>query len=108
MLTGLWLRSSRTLQQKAKGILAAGVSGLLLGDIWNFWFPINKKLWTSSYVLYAAGWTLLVLALCLWLVEIRKLNRRLTFWQVWGTNAITAYVFAELLQSTRVQNRFLS
>jgi predicted acyltransferase len=100
ILTGIWLRSSRSLEQKVKAILAAGLAALLLGGLWNFSFPVNKRLWTSSYVLYAAGWTLLILALCFWLVEIRKLKRGLSYWLVWGTNAITAYVFAELLQST--------
>jgi predicted acyltransferase len=102
VLTGLWLRSSRNQQQKLKGILAAGFAGLMLGGTWNFWFPVNKKLWTSSYVLYAAGWSLLILALCFWLVEIRKFNKGQSFWLAFGTNAITAYIFAELLQSTLI------
>lgn len=100
MLTGLWLRSSRSLRQKTAGILTAGVAALLCGSLWNVWFPINKKLWTSSYVLFAAGWSLLLLALCYWLIEVRKLHRGLLPWLVFGKNAITAYVFAELLQST--------
>ena len=100
MLTGSWLRSARSLQQKAVGILTAGVMGLLLGGAWNYWFPINKKLWTSSYVLFAAGWTLVLLAFCFWAIEIKKYQRGLWFWLVFGTNAITAYVFSELLQST--------
>lgn len=100
ILAGLWLRSSRTLQTKAAGLAAAGLLGLASAGIWNFWFPINKKLWTSSYVLYAAGWSLLILALCVWLVEIRQWKKGLSFWLAFGTNAITGYVFAELLQST--------
>ena len=104
MLTGLWLRTSKTIAEKAKGIAIAGVSGLLLGGLWNFTFPINKKLWTSSYVLFAAGWSLLLLALAIWLVDIRSAHksdaeRRKTFmpFLVFGTNAIAAYVFSELL-----------
>ena len=100
ILAGLWLRSSRMLQTKAAGLAAAGMLGLASGGLWNFWFPINKKLWTSSYVLYAAGWSLLILALCIWLVEIRQWKKGLSFWLTFGTNAISAYVFAELLQST--------
>jgi predicted acyltransferase len=100
MLAGLWLRSSRALQTKAAGLVAAGLLGLASAGLWNFWFPINKKLWTSSYVLYAAGWSLLILALCVWLVEIRQWKKGLSFWLAFGTNAISAYVFAELLQST--------
>ncbi len=78
--------------------MALRISGLVLGEIWNVWFPINKKLWTSSYVLFAAGCTLLLLALCFYAVEIKKWTRGWTFpWLVFGSNAITAYVFSELL-----------
>jgi predicted acyltransferase len=105
MLTGLWLRTSRTLAEKARGIAIAGISGLVFGGIWNIWFPINKKLWTSSYVLFAAGFSLLLLALSIWIVDIRshreadpaRRYRRFTPLLVFGVNAIAAYVLSELL-----------
>jgi predicted acyltransferase len=101
VLTGTWLRRSASLSTKALGLLGASISGLVLGEIWNVWFPINKKLWTSSYVLFAAGCTLLLLALCFYAVEIKKWTRGWTFpWLVFGSNAITAYVFSELLAAT--------
>ena len=107
MLTGLWLRTKRTLGQKARGIALAGLSGVILGALWNEWFPINKKLWTSSYVLFAAGLSLLLLALSIWIVDVRgtegKSGQR-SWWStsllVFGTNAIAAYVFSELLAAT--------
>jgi len=98
VLTGIWLRTQRTLGQKAAGMFAAGIAGLVLGGIWNIWFPINKKLWTSSYVLFAAGISILGLALCYWAVEIKGWKRGWTyFWLVFGMNTIAAYVFSELL-----------
>jgi len=98
VLTGIWLRRPKSLGTKAMGLLVASLSGLLLGSVWNVWFPINKKLWTSSYVLFAAGCTLLLLAICFYAVEIRKWTRGWTFpWLVFGSNAITAYVISELL-----------
>lgn len=100
LICAWWLRSRRSLQQKLLGLIVAGTAALALGGIWNFWFPVNKKLWTSSYVLYAGGWTLLALAFCFWMVEIRQQKRGLKPWLVFGTNAISAYVFAELFQST--------
>ena len=107
LLTGEWLRTARTLTQKARGIATAGLTSVLLGALWNPWFPVNKKLWTSSFVLYAAGWSLLLLALSIWLTDIRNAKattpqQKKTFTPllVFGTNAIAAYVFSELLQST--------
>ncbi len=107
LLTGLWLRTSRTLAEKARSIAIAGVTGVVLGGIWNVWFPINKKLWTSSYVLFAAGLSLLLLALSIWIVDIRtqrkadsdpaKRYRPFMPLLVFGVNAIAAYVLSELL-----------
>jgi len=107
LLTGIWLRTLRPLGQRATGIAVAGISGVLLGSLWNLSFPINKKLWTSSYVLFAGGLSLLLLALCLLIVDLREKSptssRRSHFLSpvlVFGTNAIAAYIFSELLQST--------
>ena len=74
LLTGIWLRTQRTLVQKIGGIAIAGLTGVLLGGLWNLSFPINKKLWTSSYVLFAGGLSLLLLALCLLIVDLPKKN----------------------------------
>lgn len=100
MLAGIWLRSKETIHEKFAGLLGSGLVLILLGELWNPWFPINKKLWTSSYVLFAAGVSLVGLALCYWAVEIRGWKKGWTyFWLVFGTNAITAYVVSELLAS---------
>jgi len=110
MLTGIWLRTGRSLAEKVRGIAIAGGTGLLLGGLWNLWFPLNKKLWTSSFVLFAGGLSLLLLALSIWTVDIQnaaagnqdrsRRTRLFTPLLVFGTNAITAYVFSELLSST--------
>ena len=101
MLTAMWLRSKRSPALKAWGMLAAGILGILLGVLWGHWFPINKNLWTSSYVLFAAGWALIGLSICYWAIDIRNWRKGWTYvWLVFGMNAITAYVFSELLGST--------
>ena len=109
LLTGIWLRTSRTLGEKARGIAIAGLSSAVLGVLWNFSFPINKKLWTSSYVLWAGGLSLLLTALFIWLVDICGNGREkptankpaawLTPLLVFGTNSIAAYILSELLAS---------
>ena len=97
LLTGLFLRSPRSDSQKALTLTVAGLICVLLGFAWNPWFPINKKLWTSSFVLYAGGWSLLILA-CFWfLVQVRNHKRGTWPLLVFGMNAITAYVISEVM-----------
>ena len=83
----------------------AGAISLATGLLWNLTFPINKKLWTSSYVLFAAGLSLLLLALFHEIADTRRLTgharlgRALAFpWLVFGTNAIAAYAVSGLLE----------
>src|ERR1700677_343669 len=86
--------------KKAGGMLAASIAGLALGSFWGIWFPINKRMWTSSYVLFAAGWTLLALAICYFVIDIRKQGGRWTYpWKAFGSNALFSYAFSELLSS---------
>jgi predicted acyltransferase len=98
VLTGQWLRSRRDMTQKAAGMFVAGLIGVGLGEFFNLWFPINKKLWTSSYVLLTAGLALMSLALLYWLVDGKRWRGPWTRpFVILGTNAIAAYVLAELL-----------
>ena len=95
ILTGEWLRSKRSPQIKALGMLLFGVVGLILGRTWGVWFPIDKKLWTSSFVLFTAGFGLVCLALCYWATDIRRWRG---FWTkpflIFGRNSIAAYMVA--------------
>jgi len=98
VLTGLWLRTGRTSRVKAVGMLAMGAAGLVIGAVWSRWFPINKNLWTSSFVVYTAGFALVVLALLYWIIEIRSWRGAWTIpFLVLGINAIVAFCFDELL-----------
>jgi len=98
LLTGLWLRSERSVKAKANGLLAGCLGLLALGYFWSMWFPLNKKMWTSSYVLVAAGYSLALMAVVYWAVELRGWRKGWTYpWLVFGSNAIAAYMFSELL-----------
>ncbi len=98
VLTGLWLRSRKTVPAKTLGLAAACVSSLALGYFWSIWFPINKNMWTSSYVLVAAGYSLALLTFAFWAVEQMGWRKSWTWvWLVFGSNAIAAYMFSELL-----------
>jgi len=85
------------------GLLSAGILSLLAGLLWNLSFPINKNLWTSSYVLFAAGWAWLSLAVLYWLIDMRSFNETRTGkwltwpWLVFGSNAIAAFCVSEFL-----------
>jgi predicted acyltransferase len=98
VLTGEWLGSNRSPTQKMASMLAAGATGLIAGEVWSIWFPINKNLWTSSYVLFTAGCALLCLAICYWITDI---HQHRGWWTkpfvIFGTNAIAAYVLSELV-----------
>lgn len=98
VLTGEWLQTRRTPQQKMSGMLAFGVAGLIAGQVWSYWFPINKNLWTSSYVLFTAGAALICLAICCWTTDIGLHRGAWTKpFLILGTNAITAYVLSQLI-----------
>jgi predicted acyltransferase len=100
MIAGLWLTGGRAAATKLRGMLAGSVVLLSTGLLWSQSLPINKKLWTSSYVLYAGGWSVLILAACYLILEMKPGHRRWTFpWLAFGTNAIVAYVLSELLSS---------
>ncbi|HTR65369.1 MAG TPA: heparan-alpha-glucosaminide N-acetyltransferase domain-containing protein [Terriglobales bacterium] len=98
VLTGQWLRSARSAKEKAAGLLGYGVLGLAAGEVFNIWFPINKKLWTSSFVVFTAGMALVLLAASYYAVDIKQWRGRWTkFFLVFGMNAIAAYFFAEIV-----------
>jgi predicted acyltransferase len=77
VFTGEWMRSERTPARKLLGLLIGSFAGLIAGNVWNIWFPINKMIWTSSYVLFTAGCALLVFAACYWIIDVRR-------WKTWG------------------------
>ena len=105
VLTGEWLASSNNPEKhdatkNALALLVVGAAGIVAGQIWSVWFPVNKKLWTSSFVLFTAGCALVCLAICYWVCDV-KLRRGAWIkpFVVFGTNAIAAYTLADLLSS---------
>ncbi|MFA5974611.1 MAG: DUF5009 domain-containing protein [Elusimicrobiota bacterium] len=91
-LAGRWLRSVGAQAHKITGLLEAGGVLLLIGWKWDRIFPINKALWTSSYVCWTAGWALLLLAFCYWALEMKGWRRWSRPFEVFGVNAIAVYV----------------
>jgi predicted acyltransferase len=81
-----------TRQRKALILAGAGVAGLLLGYLWGFAFPINKNLWSSSFVLFAGGWSLLLLALFYAVIDVWGYTKWAFFFVVIGMNSILIYM----------------
>jgi len=111
LLAGLWLRTGHSISRKVLMLAIAGVLALCAGLAWSHSFPINKKLWTSSFVLFAGGWSLLCLSATACIVDLWRLGRSkprggqpssashpLIYKPalVFGTNAILAYMISEL------------
>ncbi|GAB2599007.1 DUF5009 domain-containing protein [Spirosoma areae] len=97
LLTGTWLRSGRPSAEKVAWLFAAGCLTTLGGLIWNGFFPINKALWTSSYVLLAGGLAMLGLALCYWLIDVRHYKKGVLPFVAFGVNAITVFFLSGLI-----------
>jgi predicted acyltransferase len=109
LLSGMWLRTRRSIPAKTKGLAVATVVSLALGYLWSLWFPLNKNLWTSSYVLVAGGYSLALLTAVFWAVDDKGWRTRWTWiWIVFGSNAIAAYMFSELLPGVLHNMHFVS
>jgi len=118
VLTGFWMqkiagegvgaRARVKMHRKQKMLALAGLAGVVVGEVWAMWLPINKNLWTSSYVVLTAGVAALSLAACSWLVDGREQPwprwlKVVTWpWVVYGSNAIAAFVISEALVKTMI------
>lgn len=96
-LTGQWLQGTRDRACTAVGLFFGANIALLLGLCWDGWFLINKKIWTSSYVLLTAGLATHLLAMCYWLMDVHAYRRWGWPFVVFGSNAITVYVASSLM-----------
>jgi predicted acyltransferase len=106
ILAGEWLRSDRAAARKTLGLAAAGLAFLVAGRLLHPFFPINKNLWTSSFVLFTSGCAMLTLAACYWIVDVRGLRVWAKPFLVFGMNAILAYALAALVSELSTDFEF--
>jgi len=97
VLTGSWIRSDRSQLEKVGGLFFAGAICVAVGWCWHPFFPINKPLWTSSYVAFTAGMALQFLAFCYWLIDIKGYQRWTKPFVIFGVNALALFVGSGLL-----------
>jgi predicted acyltransferase len=103
MLIGTWLkRKDRDESTKIAWMFTIGVGAVILGLLWDLFFPINKALWTSSYVLYSGGLATIGLALFYWLIDVQGYKSFTKPFVVYGMNAITVFCLSALLVKTMV------
>jgi predicted acyltransferase len=95
--TGEWLRKQPIKSSTSMDLVLVGLSCLVVGEVWGFWFPINKKLWTSSYVIFTTGWALILLAACYEWIEVRSQHRWGKPFEIMGLNAIFVFVASVLM-----------
>ncbi len=106
VFAGDWLRGARPPTTIVRGLVVAGVAATAVGLLWGEVFPINKPLWTSSYVVFTSGLAALSLAVCYWLIDMKGYRRWSRPFVYYGVNAIAAYflsgIFARALNLIHV------
>jgi predicted acyltransferase len=97
VFTGNWLRRGKPQHETVSGLFFAGVGGLLIGSILSLGFPINKPLWSPSYVVFTAGMALIFLAMCYYLIEIKGYTKWIKPFVIFGMNPIALYVLSSAM-----------
>jgi len=107
VFAGTWLKSAAPASKKAAYLFGAGIALAALGWLWNLQFPVIKKIWTSSFVLVAGGYSCMLLATFYQIIDVWKVQK----WAqpfVWiGTNAITIYLAHNLIDFNKIASRFV-
>lgn len=91
-LLGFCLLSSRTKEQQLQWMIITGIGLVFAGWFWGLVFPINKSLWSSSYVLWTSGWAYFIYALCFVLIEMKQWIRWSKPFVLFGKNAMLVYM----------------
>ena len=96
-MAGRLIDTSKEKLTAVKKLLLYGVSAVVIALVWNLIFPINKPLWTSSFVIYTSGLAMLFLGIFLWIIDIKGYRKWTLPLQVFGLNPLFLYAFAEYL-----------
>ena len=96
--TGEWIKDKKqATSHTSMDLVLFGLCCLVIAILWDVAFPMNKKIWTSSYVLFTSGWALMLLAACYELIEVRLIKRWSKPFEIMGLNAIALFVASVLL-----------
>jgi len=101
VLAGEWIaRKDKPLIERIAALFGAGSIAMFAGSLWGWLFPINKNLWTSSYVVFTAGFACVLLATCMWLIDYLGVRKWATPFVIYGTNPLVAFVGSGLMART--------
>ena len=100
VLAGELLRSAREPFEKIARLYTAGALGMFAGAVWSLWFPINQNLWSSSLVLFMCGMASTVLALCYYVVDVRRISWWTKPFVILGLNSIVLWMGTYFLTRT--------
>jgi predicted acyltransferase len=92
VMAGRWLAQSRPLEERLNGLFAGGALGMMVGLMWHWSFPINKSLWTSSYVVFTAGMACVAIAAISWIIDVKGVTNWTRPFVIYGVNPIIAFV----------------
>jgi predicted acyltransferase len=102
VLVGEWLRAASDVRRRIAALVGVGAAAMIAGRLLHYVFPINKNLWTSTYVIFTSGFAMIVLAACMWIVDVKGWKKWAWPFLVFGSNAITAFFFATLVSKLSV------
>lgn len=106
LVIGQILHLSETKKQKAKKILLSGAGLLVLGLLWNTVFPINKSLWTSSFVLYTGGLAATTLSILYYIIDVMNIKKGIKLFLIWGVNPMIVFFFSQIIPQALVMIQF--
>src|SRR5439155_15646616 len=98
VFAGRWIGDKRRpLLERIVGLYGAGCIAMVAGSLWSWVFPINKNLWTSSYVVFTAGFACVALATCLWIIDVRGIRGWTKPFVIYGVNPLVAFLGSGLM-----------
>jgi predicted acyltransferase len=97
-LAGQWIGTKRPLLDRLAALFAAGALGMVAGLMWNWSFPINKSIWTSSYVVFTGGMACVAIATIMWIVDVQGAKRWTKPLVIYGMNPMVAFVGSGVME----------
>ncbi len=97
VMAGRWIKQPRSLVERIAALACVGCIAMVVGLMWNWSFPINKNIWTSSYVVFTAGMACATLATIMWIIDDHNVRWWTKPFVIYGVNPLVAFVGSGVL-----------